>query len=202
MTTHNPTVKKYIFDGVITQPSIIAITLSDPQDCSLGRLIRPLNESNRINGGGGTYFLPDKVSCNGSIVSVHTCFFYNDEGNKNNNKFRLRVGVYRRMGDRFTRENFTNIRTRRDSSSVTQSCKSRNLTNPLPVLEGDKLAVHILDGCRNRTCSLQPNLNISAEISVFFTPSFNVRWIAVRKVMATESYTNVYLDVSASIGKR
>ena len=35
----------------------------------------------RIDGGDGTHFLPDEVSCNGSLVSVHTCFFYNDEGN-------------------------------------------------------------------------------------------------------------------------
>ena len=75
-----------------------------------------------------------------------------------------------------------------------------NLTDPLPVLQGDRLAVHILDGCDNR-CPLQPNLNISAETSVFFTPSFNVRRIPVSNVMATESYTNVYLDVRASIGK-
>ena len=76
-----------------------------------------------------------------------------------------------------------------------------NLTNPLPVLEGDRLAVHILDGCSSRTCPLQPNLNISAETSVFFTPSFNVRTVLVSQVTATESYTNVYLDVRASIGK-
>ena len=76
-----------------------------------------------------------------------------------------------------------------------------DLPDPLPVLEGDRLAVHILDGCRNRTCPLQPNLNISAETSVFFTPSFSVRRIPVSQVMATESYTNVYLDVRASIGK-
>ena len=133
-------------------------------------------------------------------MSLHTCFFYNDEGNNNNNNFRLRVGVFRRMGNRYTRESFRNIRIRRDNSSVTQNCTSRNLPDPLPVLEGDRLAVYILDGCNN-TCPLQPNLNISAETLVFFTPSFSVRMIPVTQVMATESYTNVYLDVSASIGK-
>ena len=183
---------------MVESDSCYNVPISDPHDCSLGQLIRPLNESNRINGGGGTYLLPDEVSCSGSLVSVHTCFFYNDEGN---NRFRLRVSVFRRMGNRYTRQNFTNIRTRRDNSSVTQSCTSMNLTDPLPVLEGDRLAVHILEGCSNNTCPLQPNLNIAAETSIFFTPSFNVRRISVNQVMATENYTNVYLDVSASIGK-
>ena len=148
----------------------------------------------------GTYFLPDEVSCNGSVVSVHTCFFYNDEGNKNKNNFQLRVGVFRRMGKHYTRENVTNIHITRDHSSVTQSCISMNLTDPLPVLEGDRLAVHIMNGCKNM-CPLQPNLNIVAETLVFFTPTFNPLWIPVGKVMATESYTNVYLDVSTFIGE-
>ena len=43
-------------------------------------------------------------------------------------------------------------------------------------------------------CPLQ---NISEET---FMPSFSVRRIPVSQVMATESYTNVYLDVRASIG--
>ena len=98
--------------------------ISDPQDCSLGQLIWPLSERDRINGGGGTYFLPDEVSCNGSLVSVHTCFFYNDEGNTSNNNFRLRVGVFRQnvMGNRYIRRNVTNIDITRDNSSVTQNC--------------------------------------------------------------------------------
>ena len=175
--------------------------ISDPQDCSLGQLIWPLSESNRINGGGGTYLLPDEVLCNGSVVSVQICFFYNDEGNKNNNNFRLRVQVFRRTGNQFRRQDSTNIFITIDNNSVTQSCISMDLTDPLPVLQGDRLAVHILDGCSNNVCPLQPNLNISADTSVFFTPSFNVRRIPVSNVMATEHYTNVYLDVRVSIGK-
>ena len=175
--------------------------ISDPQDRSVGRLIWPLSESNRINGGDGTYFLPNEVSCSGSIVSVHTCFFYNDEGNKNNNNFRLVVSVFRRGDNQYTRQNSTIIRVTRYNSNATQNCTSMNLPRPLPVLKGDKFAVHILDGCSNNVCPLQPNLNISAETPVFFTPSFIVRTIPVSQVMATESYTNVYLDVSTSIGE-
>ena len=128
--------------------------ISDPQDCSIGQLIWPLNESDRIDSGGGAYLLPDEVLCNGSLVSVHTCFFYNDEGNKNNNNFRLRVRVFRRMGNQYTQQNSTNIYVTRDHSSVTQSCISMNLTDPLPVLQGDRLAVHILDRCSNNVCPL------------------------------------------------
>ena len=58
-------------------------------DCSIGQLIWPLSERDRNNGGGGTYFLPDEVLCDGSLVSVHTCFFYSDEGNSSNRSFRL-----------------------------------------------------------------------------------------------------------------
>ena len=175
--------------------------ISDPQNCSVGRLIRPLNESNRINGGSGTYFLPDEILCSGSVVSVRTCFFYNDEGNTNINVFQLRVSVFRRGDNQYTRQNPTNIHVTRYNSNATQNCRTRNLTDPLPVLKGDKFAVHISDGCSNDVCPLQPNLNISAETPVFFMPSFIVRTIPVSQVMATESYTNVYLDVRASIGK-
>ena len=47
------------------------------------------------------------------------------------------------MGNQYTRQKSTNIHISRDSSSVTQNCTSMNLTDPLPVLEGDRLAVHI-----------------------------------------------------------
>ena len=135
-----------------------------------------------------TYFLPDNVSCNGSLVSVHTCFFYNDGGNSSINDFRLRVGVFRlnSTGKRYIRENFVDIYTRRDSSTVTQNCTSMDLSDPLQVLEGDRLAVHILNGCHNDACPLQPNLNISAQTSVFFRSGFDPEWIAVNRVMATE----------------
>ena len=105
------------------------------------------------------------------------------------------------MGNQYTRQKSTNIHISRDSSSVTQNCTSMNLPDPLPVLKGDRLAVYILDGCSNNACPVQPNLNIAAETLIFFMPSFSVRRIPVSKVMATESYTNVYLDVRASIGK-
>ena len=127
------------FESNIEDSCVSLSHISDPQDCSLGQLIRPLNESNRINGGGGTYFLPDEVSCSGSVVSVHTCFFYNDEGNNNNNNFRLRVRVFRRMGNQYTQQNSVNIRVTRNNSSVTQSCISMNLPDPVPVLQGDRL---------------------------------------------------------------
>ena len=138
------------------------------------------------------------VLCQYTLVS----FTMIDRGS-DRNSFTLRVGVFRLnlMGNRYTRENFTDIYAKRDNSSVTQNCTSMKLSDPLPVLEGDRLAVHIRNGCRNGSCPLQPNLNISAQTLVFFRRGFDPEWIAVKRVTATENYTNVYLDVSASIGK-
>ena len=134
-------------------------------------------------------------------MSVNACFFYNDEGNKNNNNFRLRVGVFRRMCDNYIQNDWININKMRGNSSETQGCASRNLTqrNQLPVMEGDRIAVRVRNQCGGR-CHLQPNLNASGSASVFFTQG-SVDTIPVSKVMATENYTNVYLDVSVSIGK-
>ena len=136
-------------------------------------------------------------------MSVHTCFFYNDEGNSNNNNFQLRVGVFRRMGDNYIQNDWITINKMRGNSSETQGCASRNLNqiNQLPVMEGDRIAVRVRNQCgRQPPCPLQPNLNVSGSASVFFTRG-SVDIIPVSKVMATENYTNVYLDVSVSIGK-
>ena len=151
-----------------------------------------------MDGGGGTYFLPDKVSCNGRLVSVHTCFFYNDGGNNSNNDFQLHVGVFRRVGDNYTRDdNWINIDVTRQNSSETQGCTSLKLM--LPVFVGDMIAVRVWNTCQLR-CPLQPNLNASGSTLVFFTQAF-ADTIPVSQVMATKYYTNVYIDVSASIGK-
>ena len=48
---------------------------------------------------GGTYLLPDEVPCNGSLVSVYSCFFYNDAGDISNTDFQFRIGIFRQMGD-------------------------------------------------------------------------------------------------------
>ena len=133
-------------------------------------------------------------------MSVHTCFFYNDEGNRSNNDFRLRVGVFRRICDNYIRDdNWINIDATRQNSSETQGCASLALPDPVPVLAGDRIAVRLRNQCQMR-CPLQPNLNAPRSTSVFFIRS-NVVTIPVSQVMATQSYTNVYLDVSASIGE-
>ena len=109
--------------------------------------------------------------------------------------------VFRQMGDNYTRVDWIRINKMRENSSETQGCASRNLGNPLPVMEGDRIAVRVRNQCgRQPPCPLQPNLNVSGSASVFFT-SGSVDTIPVSQVMATESYTNVYLDVSTSIGK-
>ena len=175
-------------------------TILDPWDCSLGQLKQSLNESDRINSG-GTYLLPDEVSCNGNLVSLHTCFFYNDEGNSSNNDFRLRVGVFRRMGDHYVQNGRISIDVTRHNSSETQGCTSMCLTDPVSVLEGDRIAVRIRQRCSPQFgCPLHANLIASGSMSVFFTRTL-VTSIPVTQVMATENYTNVFLDVRASIGK-
>ena len=127
-------------------------------------------------------------------MSVHTCFFYNDGGNSNRIKFRLRVGVFKRMGDSYTRDdNWTNIDVTRQNSSETWDCTSIKLT--LPVLAGDRIAVRLRKQ-NQMLCLLQPSLNTPRPTSVIFYEP-NVKTIPVSQV----TYTNVYLDVSASIGK-
>ena len=175
------------------------INLSDPQDCSVGQLKWPLNESNRINGGNGTYLLPDEVSCNGKLVSVQTCFFYNDGGNKTKKNFRLRVGVFRRIGEIYLLDQWVVINVKRRNNSKTQDCELKKLQDPVQVEEGDRIAVRVKKKCAN-VCPLEPNLKAPGSSSVFFTQS-NVDTIPVRQVMASESQTNVFLDVRVSIGK-
>ena len=176
------------------------INLSDPQDCSVGQLKWPLNESNRINGGSGTYLLPDEVSCNGKLVSVQTCFFYNDGRNKSKKNFRLRVGVFKRIGEIYLLDQWVVIDVKRRNNSKTQDCELKKLQDPVQVEEGDRIAVRVKKQCNKKQCPLQPNVNGSGSTSVFFTQS-NVDTIPVRQVMASESQTNVFLDVRVSIGK-
>lgn len=175
------------------------INLSDPQDCSIGQLKWPLNESNRINGGSGTYLLPDEVSCNGKLVSVQTCFFYNDGRNKSKKNFRLRVGVFRRIGEIYLLDQWVVINVKRRNNSKTQDCELKKLQDPVQVEEGDRIAVRVKKKCAN-VCPLEPNLKAPGSSSVFFNQS-NVDTIPVRQVMASESQTNVFLDVRVSIGK-
>ena len=160
----------------------------------------PLSESNRIDSGGGTYLLPGKVSCSGCFVSVHICFFYNDKGNRSHTKFRLLVGVFKQMGDNYLldTDKCINIDAERDNSSKAQGCESKNFWAPVPVREGYRIAVHVKKKCQ-KWCPLEPNLKPTRPTSVFFIRS-RVTTIPVSQVNANESYTNVYLDVRASIG--
>ena len=105
------------------------------------------------------------------------------------------------MCDNYILNHWIAINKMRGNSSETQGCASRNLNlrNPLPVMEGDRIAVRVRNQCGGQ-CPLQPNLNASGSMSVFFTQPI-VTTIPVSQVMATESYTNVYLDVSVSIGE-
>ena len=58
---------------LFTSSSILCI---DIYDCSVGEVKSQLSEDERLEVG-GFYFLPEAVSCDGDIVSWHSCFFYN-----------------------------------------------------------------------------------------------------------------------------
>jgi len=134
----------------------------------------------------------------GSLVSVYTCFFYNDAGSMSN---QFHVGVFRQMGDNYTQISQFAVTWRVDSSE-TQGCIVVNMGKPQQVFEGDKLAVHVRRKCRNNgVCPLQPILRTSSSVSVFFIGAVNVTDIPVTRFDKRKRYTNVYLDVSASIGK-
>ena len=128
-------------------------------------------------------------------MSVHTCFFYIDGGNSNNNVFRLRVGVFRQMGDSYIRDNWMNIDVTRQNSCETWGCRSLELPDPVPVLAGDRIAVRLRNQCQTQRCPLHPVLNTTRATSVFFIQP-NMITVPVSQVVAT---TNVHIDVSVSI---
>ena len=133
-------------------------------------------------------------------MSVQTCFFYNDGRNKSKKNFRLRVGVFKRIGEIYLLDQWVVIDVKRRNNSKTQDCELKKLQDPVQVEEGDRIAVRVKKQCNKKQCPLQPNVNGSGSTSVFFTQAF-VDTIPVSQVMATKYYTNVFLDVSASIGK-
>ena len=133
-------------------------------------------------------------------MSVQTCFFYNDGRNKSKKNFRLRVGVFKRIGEIYLLDQWVVIDVKRRNNSKTQDCELKKLQDPVQVEEGDRIAVRVKKQCNKKQCPLQPNVNGSGSTSVFFTQS-NVDTIPVRQVMASESQTNVFLDVRVSIGK-
>ena len=54
--------------------------------------------------------------------------------------------IYQRIGS--DRDRWIDIDITRENTSETQNCMGLNLTDPLKVLEGDKLAVRIRERCR------------------------------------------------------
>ena len=105
------------------------------------------------------------------------------------------------MGDNYTLvKKWINIDAERSNSNEAQGCESKSLTTPVPVQEGYRIAVHVKKQCYQKWCPLEPNLRPTGSTSVFLTRSRVKDTIPVSQVMATESYTNVYLDVRASIG--
>ena len=118
-----------------------------------------------------------------------------------NVNFRFRVGVFRHIGYDYTRVSIFAVTSMRLNSSETQGCAVMSPTSPQLVQEGDRLAVFVRRVCGNGVCPLQPNLRAASPISVFFTRAVSVTAIPMTQLQASGNYTNVYLDVSASIGE-
>ena len=168
-------------------------------NCSIGQLVSPLDESDKLNES-GTYLFPNAISCNGYLESVNSCFFYNDEGSSDITNFRMRIGVFRQMGDNYGSEDWIDFDVTRASRTETQRCEVMDMIGRPSVLQGDRIAVQVMNGCSQSTCPLQPNLRAAPSVSVFFTRSL-VDTIPASQIMATASYTNVHLNVGARIGK-
>lgn len=118
-----------------------------------------------------------------------------------NTDFRFRIGIFRQMGDLYARTSLFAIISVRQNQSETQGRAVMNPTSPQLVFQGDRLAVFVRRLCSNGICPLQPNLRAAPPVSIFFASPIAVTAIPVTQFEASESYTNVYLDVSASIGK-
>lgn len=107
------------------------------------------------------------------------------------------------MGDNYVQigsEGWIDLDVTRASTTETQRCVVRFLTGQPSVLQGDKIAVQVINGCNQSVCPLQPNLRAAPSASAFFTPSL-VDTVPASQIIATANYTNVHLNVGVRIGK-
>ena len=149
------------------------LVFPDPNDCSVGEVKSSLSEDERLDTA-GLYILLEEVQCNGSLVSWHTCGFFNPLS-ENVTSFQVLVEVYR---ENVNRSRYTSVRQSReeiyldrDNDTESQGCVDLVLDTPFDILEGDLIAVEVLDQCENDTlgvwrCPLQPNLNTMGDGAV------------------------------------
>ena len=104
--------------------------------------------------------MPETVSCNGTLVFVETCAFFNRL--MNTSLFRLRVGLLRETNGVYKVINSSNVNINSNDPNATQGCG--NLTQlQQPVNQGDRIGVQIMDTCVTSShsmpvCPAQANL--------------------------------------------
>ena len=162
--------------------------------CSLGKVEFSLENSQNLRAG-GIYLMPETVSCNGILVSVETCAFFNRL--IDTNLFRLTVGVFRPEDGAYQMVHQGNIGI---TSRATVGCKRITRDQGWPVNQGDRIGVIIMDTCDTSSgsmpvCPAQANLIDTASCaSALYLP------------LGTSPLTNftavgVNLNVQVSIGE-
>ena len=185
--------------------SVAILLLPDPNDCSVGEVKSPLSEDKRLDTA-GLYILLEGAQCNGSLVSWHTCGFFNPLS-ENVTSFQVLVEVYRENVNRSryisVRQSREEIYLDRDNDTESQGCVDLVLDTPFDILEGDLIAVEVSDQCENDTlgvwrCPLQPNLNTTGDGSVFYREN-RTRNIRTADLWDTTNWVNVSINIEASI---
>ena len=181
------------------------LVFPDPNDCSVGEVKSSLSEDERLDTA-GLYSLLEGAQCNGSLVSWHTCGFFNPLS-ENVASFQVLVEVYR---ENVNRSRYTSVRQSReeiyldrDNDTESQGCVDLVLDTPFDILEGDLIAVEVLDQCENDTlgvwrCPLQPNLNTMGDGAVFYRETRS-RNIQTSDLWDSTNWVNVSINIKASI---
>ena len=139
--------------------------------------------------------MPEVVPCNGRLVTVKTCAFFNRL--MDTNLFRLTLGLFRE-GDsayQMVRQGSISI-----TSMDTKGCKKITQDPGWPVNQGDRIGVIISDMCDTSSgsmpaCPAQANLNDTASCA-------SALYLPVGTSPLTNFWTvGVNLNVRVSIGK-
>ena len=190
-----------VYQLIQLHDGMLNCTFNFVDDCSIGEVDRELNEDDRLEVG-GVYFLPQPVNCNGSLVSWYTCFFYSNL-RPGADEYGMSLGVYRQVGNSYCVNDDRDIviTTTREGND-TMGCLNIPLENPIPILEGDRIGVQVYPRCfRSRTCPLHPNLNRTGASPVFYFRSRGTNDIDVSLVENKTYYTDVIINVRASISE-
>ncbi len=181
-------------------PTVTAVE----NDCSFGQLKEELSEDERLDTT-GTYLILDGITCNGTLVSWQSCFFYNTLTTISPTpaavqRYRYSVRIYRRSNESFDflSGSSTNLRSSANMNA-TYVCDERNANNPVPVLEGDLVGVRIESSCDGSVCPGHPNLNSSNGSEVFYDQGTSIMSYPASVVLNSSNHVPVSINVQALI---